>query len=426
MATIVQEPQAKGILRKRVRVRSRNYLIYLMIFMGLVAIMDQYLSTVKTTAIPYILEEYSITASDFSWLEALYLGFTFLIFLLNGLNDIIGRKLSILLLVLIMGFSSLGMLLLTPSIHWFMAMYTLAIFATVSNMWTIPISEESPAEKRGKYLSIVYIIGLIPLQALLPPLLMDKLGLGWKWMYGVMFIFMIPLLVMWFFMKEPARFEEIQKERRAGTRKNHLFGIGVIDRKDMRYIAISSGIWLVWLVYQFLYFWAGYYFMTIKGYSLSQWSMTLLATLVLAMVGGYLSGWIMDRIGRKPALIFGCLGLALILVVLGFAQGILLPIAAAVTGFFTSFTYTWIVVYVPEVFPTERRGACMGWTTTVARISYVIGPVLAAVLLKAFPTMEWFWVIAGSVMLLPIAIIYFFNPSETRVLELEDIEEGRQ
>ena len=426
MATIVQEPQAKGILRKRVRVRSRNYLIYLMIFMGLVAIMDQYLSTVKTTAIPYILEEYSITASDFSWLEALYLGFTFLIFLLNGLNDIIGRKLSILLLVLIMGFSSLGMLLLTPSIHWFMVMYTLAIFATVSNMWTIPVSEESPAEKRGKYLSIVYIIGLIPLQALLPPLLMDKLGLSWKWMYGVMFIFMIPLLLMWFFMKEPARFEEIQKERREGTRKNHLFGIGVIDRKDMRYIAISSGIWLVWLVYQFLYFWAGYYFMTIKGYSLSQWSMTLLATLVLAMVGGYLSGWIMDRIGRKPALIFGCLGLALILVVLGFAQGILLPIAAAVTGFFTSFTYTWIVVYVPEVFPTERRGACMGWTTTVARISYVIGPVLAAVLLKAFPTMEWFWVIAGSVMLLPIVIIYFFNPSETRVLELEDIEEGRQ
>ncbi len=29
-------------------------------------------------------------------------------------------------------------------------------------------------------------------------------------------------------------------------------------------------------------------------------------------------------------------------------------------------------------------------------------------------------------MLLPIAIIYFFNPSETRVLELEDIEEGRR
>jgi len=68
----------------------------------------------------------------------------------------------------------------------------------------------------------------------------------------------------------------------------------------------------------------------------------------------------------------------------------------------------------------------MGWTTTVARFSYVIGPALAAMLLNVFPTMEWFWVCAAAVMLLPIGIIYFFNPSETRVLELEDIETDRQ
>ncbi len=143
------------------------------------------------------------------------------------------------------------------------------------------------------------------------------------------------------------------------------------------------------------------------------------------MIGGYLSGWIMDRIGRKPALIFGCIGLALILVLMGFGQGILLPIAAALTGFFTSFTYTWIVVYVPEVFPTERRGACMGWTTTIARISYVVGPLLTGFLLSLFPTMEWFWVVGGVVILVPIAIVLLFNPSETKKLELEEIETGR-
>ena len=133
----------------------------------------------------------------------------------------------------------------------------------------------------------------------------------------------------------------------------------------------------------------------------------------------------MDKIGRKPALIFGCIGLALTLVLMGFGQGILLPIAAALTGFFTSFTYTWIVVYIPEVFPTERRGACMGWTTTIARISYVIGPLLTGYLLSLFPTMEWFWVIGGVVILIPIAIIMLFNPSETKKLELEEIETGR-
>ena len=405
--------------------RSRGYLVYLIIFMGLVAVMDQYLSTIKSTAIPYILDEYNLSASQFSYLEAAYLAFTFLIFLLNGLTDIIGRKFSVLVLILIMGLSSLGVLLFTPSIHWFMIMYTLAIFATVSNMWTIPISEESPAQKRAKYVSIVYIIGLLPLQALLPPLLLNTFHLSWKWMYGVMFLFMIPLLILWLFMRETSRFETVQLEQSNGSRRRHFFGLGAINRQDLRYILLSAAIWLCWLVYQFFYFWAGYYFMNIKGYSLGQWSTVLLVTLLMAMLGGYLSGWIMDRVGRNQALIIGCLGLAAILVVLGFGNGWILPVALAITGFFTSFTYTWIVVYIPEIFPTERRGTCIGWTTTLARVSYVVGPLLVGFFLKLFPTMEWFWVVAAGLMLLPIAIVLIFNPAETRVRELEEIENSR-
>ncbi|HOT90291.1 MAG TPA: MFS transporter [Anaerolineae bacterium] len=412
-------------LKSKSVVRSRNYLIFLVIFMGWVALLDQYISMIKTTAIPYIIEAYDITASDFSWYEALYLATTFLIFLLNGLNDIIGRKYSILVLVLMMGLSSLGVVLFTPTLHLFMVFYTIAMFTTVSNMWSIPVSEEAPADKRAKYVAIVYVIGLLPLQAILPPLLMNVLGLSWKWMYGVVFVLMLPALAMWFFMRETGRYEVVKGERRAGTRKNHFFGLGVINRQDVRYIIIASAVWLCWLIYQFLYFWAGYYFMTLHGYTLGQWSTVLLASLVLAIIGGVSAGAIMDRIGRTPAFVGGCLCLAAILVVLGFGRGWVLPVAAALTGFFTSFTYTWIVVYVPEVFPTERRGACIGWTTTVARVSYVVGPALAAVLLKVFPTMEWFWVVAAGLMLLPIGIILIANPYETKSHELEEIEHKR-
>ena len=408
-------------VKARVKERSQSYLVYLIIFMGLVAIMDQYISTIKTTAIPYLVEEYGVTASEFSWNEAVYLIATFLIFLLNGLNDIIGRRLSILILVLMMGFSSLAIVLFTPTFPLFMVFYTVAMFTTVSNMWTIPISEESPASKRAKYVSLVYVIGLIPLQALTPVLIVDVLGLSWKWMYGVMFILMLPLLVMWRSMEETQRFIVIRKQRRLGTRKNHFFGVGVIDKRDMRYIAIAAAVWLVWLTYSVLYYWAGYYFMTIKGYTLSQWSLVLLGTLVMAMAGGVAGGSIMDKMGRNQTLIGGCVILSVLLVGMGFIDGWLLPVITAVSGFFTSFTYTWIVVYVPEVFPTERRGACMGWTTTVARVSYVVGPALAAVLLDVSPTMEWFWVTAAAIVLVPIAIILVSNPYETRTKELEDI-----
>jgi MFS family permease len=410
---------------QKIKPRSKGYLVYLIIFMGLVALMDQYLSTIKTTALPYILQEYNITPTQFSNLEGIFFVLTFFIFLLNSLVDRIGRKYSVALLILIMGVSSLGILLFSKTIYWFMILYTLAIFATVSNMWTFPISEESPAQRRAKYVSLVYIIGLIPLQALLPPLLINTLHLNWKWMYGSMSILMLPLLVMWFFMKETHRFEVIQQERKDGTRKNHLFGIGVIDKKDFRYIIFSSAVWLCWLTYQFFYYWLGYYFMTIKGYTLSQWSTVLLVTLILAMAGGYLSGWIMDHLGRKPTLIMGCAGLALVLVLLAFGNGFMLPICTALIGFFTSFTYTWIVVFIPEVFPTERRGACVGWTTTIARISYVIGPFMVGYFLKIFPDMKWFWVIAAGIIMLPIAIVFFFNPSETKVKDLDAIEKDR-
>ena len=402
--------------------KSRGYLIYLVILMGLIAVMDQYISTIRTTAIPYIIEEYGITATHFSGLEALYLIPTFFIFLLNGLNDMIGRKLANLVLILLMGLSTLAIVLFTPTVHLFMAFYAVAMFTTVSNMWSIPVSEESPAQQRAKIVTVVYVIGLIPLQALLPPLLINALGLDWKWMYGIMFVLMIPVLVLWLFMKETNRYQAIREQRRMGVRREHIYGLGVIDRRDVRYIFFSALIWFCWLVNSMLYFWAGYYFMTVKGYSLNQWSMVLLVTLIMAMTGGFAGGWIMDRLGRRTVLIAGCVGLSLSLAAMGFADGILLPIVAAISGFFTSLTYSWVVVYVPEVFPTERRGACMGWTTTVARVSYVAGPALAAVLLQAFPTMDGFWVVNGLIMLVPIAVVLLFNPYETKTRELEEIE----
>ncbi len=415
----------KATATPRIKLRSRNYLLYLIVLMGLVAVMDQYISAVKTTALPYILEEYNVTPGVFSRWEGIYLIFTFFIFLLNGLNDMIGRKWSIFVLVVTMGVTSLGMVVFSNTFHMFMVMYTLATFATVSNMWTMPVSEESPAEKRAKYVSIAYIIGLIPLQAILPPILINTLGLNWKWMYGIMFIFMIPILIMWTRMKETSRYELIRQERKDGTRKTHWFGLGVITKKDIKYIVIAASIWLAWLTYQFFYSWAGYYFMEKNGYTLQEWSFVLLGALVLAIVGGYLAGYIMDRIGRKPTLIMGCVGLAIDLVVLGWSTGWVLIVAAAFLGFFTAFTYTWIVVYIPEVFPTERRGACMGWTTTVARISYVVGPIIVGIFLDLFPDMHWFWMVAAGIVLIPIALVLFFNPSETNNQELEEIEQAR-
>lgn len=407
-----------------IKTRSRRYVFYLVVFMGIVAIMDQYLSMVPITYMNAILEEYSITASQFEWWEALYLIPTFFIFALNGLVDIIGRKFSILVLILIMGFSSLAIVLFTPTFHLFMVFYSVVTFTTVSNMWAIPISEESPAAKRAKLSSIVYVIGLFPLSAIIPLYVIPTLG--WKWMYGIMFFFMIPVLVLWVFMKETVRYEEIKEERRAGKLKKHFFGLGSINRADIKYIVFSAFIWMCWLINSLLIIrWMGYYFMEIHGYARSEWLMVFLASGVMMIIGGIASGYVMDKIGRKIGFIIGAAGFAGSLFLMAFGPVAILPFSGALVGFFIAFAYAWVIVYIPEIFPTERRGACLGWTTTVARISYIVGPVIAALLLEANPSMEWFWVVGGLLMVVAIVVVLLFHPYETKIKELEEIEEER-
>jgi len=226
-------------------------------------------------------------------------------------------------------------------------------------------------------------------------------------------------------MKETNRYELIKEERKLGKRKKHFYGLGVINRCDIKYIIFSGIIWMCWLIVSMFVIWGGHFFMDIHGYSLDQWSLTLLGVLLMMMAGAVIGGWMMDRMGRKKGLIIGGLGLALFTILLGLTPIDIARVIAVIMGFFLGFSYTWIIVYIPEIFPTERRGSCMGWATALARISYVLGPALAAIMLTVSPTMEWFWVAGGLLMIIPIILVILFHPYETKTKELEVIEAQR-
>ncbi|MCD6411133.1 MAG: MFS transporter, partial [Thermoplasmata archaeon] len=135
---------------------TRGYLMYLVILMGLIGLLDWYLSTNIVIVLPSVLKEYSISKSTYSFWDAIYLIPTMFIFLLNGLNDIIGRKPSLLILLMMMGLPSIMIVFFASSFHLFMIFYAIISYALVSNMWTIPVEEEAPAEERGRLMGIVY------------------------------------------------------------------------------------------------------------------------------------------------------------------------------------------------------------------------------------------------------------------------------
>lgn len=406
-------------------VRSRNYQIYILTFMGVVALMDQYLTTVESTAIPYLLAEYQIEAADFASLKARFLIITFFVFALNALNDLFGRKPAILVLILLMGLSSLAIVFFTPTLTLFMVFYALAMFATVSNMWSIAVGEESPADRRARYTAIVFAVGLLPVQAYLPVFVVQRLGLNWRWMYGVAFVIMIPALALWLFTKETGRYRQIEAERRQKPGWRDLTGLGKLERADLRYVVLAAAVAIGVLVAITMAFWAGYFFMKLRSYTVAQWSSVFFGILTMQIIGSLSGGWLMDRVGRNRLFIIGGVGMGLMLASFGFLPRPLLPFVCAATGFPIGIVSAWIVVYIPEIFPTGRRGVCVGWVMSLARLSYVFGPALAALLLRRFPTMEGFWVAAGLVMLVPIAIVFFVRPFETRGLELEAIAARR-
>jgi hypothetical protein len=63
--------------------------------------------------------------------------------------------------------------------------------------------------------------------------------------------------------------------------------------------------------------------------------------------------------------------------------------------------------------------------SSIGRIACVAGPALAAVLLKAFPTMTGFWMAAALALLAPAGIVWLVDLLETRQPDLAEIEASR-
>jgi len=424
MAKIEVLAKEKAEKEPEMPLRSKKYIFFLVIFMGLVGLMDQYLSMIEMVVVDktYLLGDFGLTAAEFAFWQGIYGIITFGVFVIAWFSDAFGRKKGILLLILVMGIAAILIPLTTTAangFHWFMILYSIIILGTLSNMWEIPVMEESPARKRATYGGIAFLIGLIPLYAVLGPRI--AASLGWRWCYGIMFFMMILLILFWFFMKEPERWKQAHAQREHKMLKIKT-ALKSLSRKDLMYIISASLVYGIWTIsYKLALTWAGYFFKDVRGIPVATWNTWLLIGAICVMVGAVSSGILMDKIGRRPTLAIACIGAVIGYVGLGLTSS---PIFFWIIYFFMPIVLAWIMVYFSEIFPTNVRGTCIGVTTTAARAGYVIGPLTAFVLLTAFPTMEGFWIIAGLFMIIPLFSL-LLKPYETKGQTLEQIQKGR-
>nr|MDO8110260.1 MFS transporter [Candidatus Sigynarchaeota archaeon] len=403
--------------------RPKNYVTFVVVLMGLISLLDNYLAQVEMGVFTYMATDFGIPQNELLIWISLYGVVAFAVFLINWFNDAFGRKKGLILLVIMLGAPSL-LLTLTPSgpvgMHPALLLYSIITMATLSNAWEIPVAEESPAKKRGLYGAIAFLMGMIPIYAILGPRIAES-PLGWKWAYGLWgLIFMILCLVLLiFFFKEPERWLKSKAER-----KNKLLNIKAalksMTRKDVVYVLILSGVYFIWssafkmgtLRFQDYYDSLGLLTQYNKIY--------LIVGGLLTVVGALLSGILMDKVGRRPTLVIGCVG--------SIASFILVPVTngspIALWGIFTCMpiVLAWITVYMTEIFTTKNRGTCMGCIMTISRAAYVVGPALASLYLP----MGWpaYWVFAGLLMIIPI-IALLVKPYEAKHKTIEQIETER-
>jgi MFS family permease len=106
-----------------------------------------------------------------------------------------------------------------------------------------------------------------------------------------------------------------------------------------------------------------------------------------AAIVGYASlGFLADRFGRRPVVMtFFAMAFILTPVLFLWTQDLtLLLVAAGVNGFFSLGLYSWMPVWMPELFPTRSRATGIAFAFNAPRFIAFLGPLFAGVLIVQF------------------------------------------
>src|SRR5262249_35741996 len=105
-----------------------------------------------------------------------------------------------------------------------------------------------------------------------------------------------------------------------------------------------------------------------------------------AVIGYAGLGFLADRFGRKPVtLAFFALAFAMTPVLFLWTQDpALLLIVTAINGFFTLGQYSWMPVWLPELFPTRSRATGIAFAFNAPRFIAFLGPLLAGQMIVQF------------------------------------------
>ncbi len=343
-----------------------------------------------------------------------FLGMFFGALGIGKLSDIIGRKSSLLLTVLIHAVFTA----LCGTTHDYNILLLYRFIAGIGLGGALPIpgvyiSEYIPAKHRGTFVGLIetaWVWGAL-LSLFLPLVFIQSIDWEGVFYWGLTPIILIPLIAI--YLPESIRYLEKKgkvNEAIEVLRKNKLIPEGQeikvesekitkISWRELfkrEYLIRTILLMTLWFILVYTYYGIFIWLPKILAdrYSLVGglfWSLIITS----AQIPGYYSAaYLLDRVGRKKVLeiyltlaAIGSITVGLsdyielgTVGLLGYKIGTILLIGFLVVSFFNLGAWSALYTYTPELYPTEYRGTGSGIAAATGRVAGILAPMITEIL----------------------------------------------
>ena len=134
-------------------------------------------------------------------------------------------------------------------------------------------------------------------------------------------------------------------------------------------------------------------------------------------------GALSDRIGRRPVLLTGILGLSIMMIVPAVSQSLPFILLSRLVGGMMSSNIVVAQAYIADVTPSHQRIASFGKIGAIFGIAFVLGPAVGGVLGQTDPKIPFF--VASAICALNFLYGFFILPESLRVRSTAPLSLGR-
>ena len=184
--------------------------------------------------------------------------------------------------------------------------------------------------------------------------------------------------------------------------------------------------------------WSMWFFSSLAGWAFTVWLPTIYATVYhieltrtltytfliagTQVVGRLVAFSLVDRIGRKPVIVYGFVLAGIAAWLFNLAQTeMALVLVALLYAFFGDQGSFGMTVYTPEVYPLRIRGLGTSWAMALGRTAGAISPFTVGLLVGSSNIALMWWLMGGCQVVAGLSTLLLAK--ETRGVNLEEVSE---